>query len=805
MAEVARGLAVGRESSLVSLITSTAAKSSLPIPRDLDDPTSSSQAYLLSLTSQSLVELRGQPAALSTAKSSLNTQLSSLCSQHVSSFVQVHHATSSLPLLLVSLDSALESLIKRDLPALSNVAQQFSQQVEAPLLAKEKAQNITLQYELSLKDLLDIPRLLMTCVRANHPVEALQLAAHMMRIGAQSDESNVHRALQEECWIHLKKLREDLLRALGARGLRLPAAKRLVSLLRKFKEVDEANRARGGDLDSTFIEKLSLSDSTVCLSFLQSRWSLIEEITSNATSTMSTSALSLHLSTWRDIVGDSCGMAQALFASAAHNEQDELSTSSLVSIFCHQSLTTLRQLLFEVIPWLREEATSFQESLNTLSTLHTQLSYSAASLSRQGLEISRIVSGQEIFHLEVVTLWKRALLEKKIAFERCRQGKIITDHSSWVTRGNVQEVLQQPLSDYSTHQQLSVSAKQFPDLVVFINGVLECYNALLSFAPMTTGKKIMSALDETFVEVVKPLYLAIQANERVELNLSLSPIISTDGQSRYYEQDTARQTEANSAILGRVLTILCGPAMDHVRGLLRELYESGEVKQSDQLSTLRKEALKWAKKAEDIWKKGEKMRKEKVRLEEEEILAEEKRKRKEEEARQAEMEKRRKEKELKQAEMEKKKIVEEEARKRKEEEEATMRLAAAEEEAARKQQELEKLNKEKEAEEQARLKEAQRIKEEKEAQRVKKEEEKAKLKDEEKKKELREQQEAEEKENLEKEDLQTAKLEKVEVEKEAPNEEQTVARVEEEAAVDGAKEVDQDETIVEGAQAASAE
>lgn len=666
------------DSPLVSLILSPAS-STTPTPNNVEEHSLSAHAYLLSLTSHSLFDLRSQPAALSTAKSSLNTQLSSLCSQHVSSFAQVHQATSSLPSSLDALDAALQSLIETDLPTLSNVAQQFSQQIEAPLQAKEKAQNLLSQYDLMLKDLLDIPRLLMTCVRASHPVEALQLAVHMMKIVAQSEYNNVHKALQEECWTHLKRLREDLLRGLGARGLRLPAAKRLVSLLRKFREIDEA--ARGGQDDKDLVEKLSLSDSTICLSFLRSRWTLVEEVTSNASATKSTSILSMHLSTWRDVIGDTCGVAQALFFNSSADTPDEISPDTLVFLFSHHALSTLRHLLAEAVPSMREEAASLQENYEILAAIHTQLAYSAASLSRQGLEISQVVSGQDILALENVSLWKRALSEAKANFERGRVGKNASDCLSWFGREKLQVILSQELQSFSAPDRWSTQVKHLPDVTDFTNSLLRSYNALLSFAPETTGIQVIEALDSTFTQVLTALLKAMERNDHIDPTLPLPPILSSSMQSRYYENDMARQSEANLACLARVMTALCGGAMTYMRGLLVELY-GDKGKEDFLLSSIRIKALDWAQRGEDLWIKSEKTRKERVRVEEENIAAEERRQREEERIRQEERERQKAEEATKRQEEEAERARQRlmQAKQQEEEEAERRRLAKIEEE-----------------------------------------------------------------------------------------------------------------------------
>ena len=667
------GPSQAQDTTLSSLLLSTDPPLSLVPPTDAADPLSASHAYLLSLTSQSLLDLRAQPAALSTAQSSLNTQLSSLCSQHVSSFVQVHRATSSLPASLESLDSVLQSLIERDLPALSDAAQLFTRQVQGPLQAKEKAQNLISQYELSLKDLLDIPRLLMTCVRANHPVEALLLAAHMRRVGIQGKHSHLVTSLLQECWTHLKRLREDLLRGLGARGLRLPAARRYLSLLRKFKEVDDAKNG----VDERSLEKLNLSDSTICLSFLRSRWTLIEELGGSENEGNSLSALSSRLSTWRDLVGDSCGMAQALFSDTNQGAQGELPPSTLISRFAHQALAKLRGLITDSLPRLEADYSSLQDDFEALAAIHTQLAYSAASLSRQGLDISRTVEGDDAFHQRVEVLWKNAMHSANTGYQKSREGKVVINCLDWVGQADVKELLNGPLSSYSSDDGWSSRARQFPDLIILFNGLLTAYNGLLSFAPRTSGPALLAEMDVTLSQVVQPLLSAVQSNELDDYNLSLPTIVSSSSQSLYFEKDAARQSQANSAVFARILSVLGGPMVRHIRGLVIELFELDETATKSPLALALGEAQEWAQGAERAWEQGEARRREQVREEEENLVAEEKKQKEAEQARQVELERRRVEEAARRREdeIEKEELLKS---KRAEEAEAAKRLATAE-------------------------------------------------------------------------------------------------------------------------------
>lgn len=401
--------------------SSSVSASSITVPAELEDPASTAHAQLLSLTSQSLADLRAQPAALKTAASSLDGQLSTLCARHVTSFVQVHQATRVLPSALDQLDDKLHLLINDELPALSAAVQSFSGRIEAPLAAKERARNLIEQYNASLKDLLDIPRLVTTCVRANHPIEALLLGAHIARLARTSrdkgqngnnrgegpggstpqNRSAILDALKDECWVHLRRLREDLLRGLGSRGVRLPAARRYLSILRRFRDIDEAAGVKAGASDDATEpgEALALSPSTICLSFLSSRWETVNEIGTDISDyDDAATVLASQLSRWRDTVGDTCGIASALFAdtsSGTGTSEDtqafpnELSPLTLLSTFALRSLRKLEGLTQQMVSRINgSQHPSLEDAYEALSSLHMQYAYAASSLARHGLDLS---------------------------------------------------------------------------------------------------------------------------------------------------------------------------------------------------------------------------------------------------------------------------------------------------------------------------------------------------------------------------------------------------------------------------------
>lgn len=725
--------------SLPALLKSIKASSSenISVPDDIDDPTSFSFSQLLSLTTQSLDDLRTQPAALHTASSSLESQLSNLCSRHVSSFVRVHSASSALPGTLDRLDIQLDKLIDHDLQVLSEAAQQFPKNVEVSLAARNKARNLLDQYETSLKDLLDIPRLLVTCAKANHPIEALQLGIHMAKIAradAESGQKSVTvKALKEECWTHLMRLREDLLRGLGARGVRLPAARRYVSLLQRLHDIDQASISEGREGFSS-TNRLAISQSAICLSFLRSRWILVEDLGAHDSDEQFANILSSQISSWRDLVGDTCNIAMALFGDkdpqidtgeiSEMNRGDEPSPLSLISSFGYRSISKLEQLVARVLPSIDGKQGSLQDAFETLASLHLQLSYSAASLSRQGLDFSDVSGARKAFEAQSLELWSSGVKGVVETFENSLGSSTTLSVKDLTGSEDVRDVLRDvTLENIRTSDDWSLQVSFFPPLAALANGILDVHDAFVSFAPISIGKDALKAFDfamtDLLAHMLESFRKADSDHTATSSSIRIHPLI--EGLQNDKESKSKRRLhEATITIAARFLATLGESLLSFLRNSTSSLFEREFLLTPSLDSTLRS-ISEWTNEVEQKWKAGEESRIAEVKKAEDERLA---------------------------AEEAEKKRVEEEQRRLRQEEEERIRLAEEtrlkEEAERKKREEEERLRKEKEEkerleqeklrkkEEKRRLEE-ERLLREKEEKRLAEEREKKRIEDEKKK------------------------------------------------------------------------
>ncbi|PWN48259.1 hypothetical protein IE53DRAFT_364050 [Violaceomyces palustris] len=399
-----------------------------------------SSSYLKTLPGLSLEALRSQPQLLSSKSTSLERQLSELCISQSQAFVDLQIAKRSLPHRLGSIRSRLDRLINESIPRLSQASQDFLSRSGPCLERRQEVSNLSEQYRSGgLSNLLQLPNLVETCLKARHYTEALQLASYLASISLPSSktsstttpswsDSPFVRSLLFQVWNSLSKLKEDLTWTFSTPGLKLPSAKRSVSHLRRLSQLDEIVGSFPPDthhpLDPSLppdlgnLPTLGLTESQLCLSFLRSRW---DHVSHNLEQVLSSSKplpvereggaeagsvpdlLKKYIETWREGVSDTISMSWALFLDPTANTTGNPVGPShqislcyrLVSSYATQSVERLREVLESRLKRFGEgplpQDGNSRDDILTLSELHTQLSYVSTSLSRYGLDFSPLL------------------------------------------------------------------------------------------------------------------------------------------------------------------------------------------------------------------------------------------------------------------------------------------------------------------------------------------------------------------------------------------------------------------------------
>ncbi|GAC98271.1 hypothetical protein PHSY_005863 [Pseudozyma hubeiensis SY62] len=425
--------------SLTALIHNAAptAESSLSAEALSDKQVAS---YIRSLSNFSLVDLRTQPQQLQTKSEALHRQLSQLCISQTDAFIHIHQAEQQFAPSLTTFANRLEDLIVHTLPQLQEATEAFASASKPVLAERERVQNVVDQYERGhLSDLLEIPPLVLTCVRSGHHSDAIQLAEYLAgllessashgsigsadghslsNVNKPSEQRNTYLSLLIETLSHLAVMKTDLISSFSKPGLKLPAALKSTGVLRRLTHFERA-LPRLADWHTLqqhhSVPHLSMSEAQLCLAFLKSRirsfHSALDAMGSSSSSSSQT-FLRRYIDLWREEMTDTLSMAFALFVDTdpqgTPHHADDATTSDmvtpayLISSFATSGFERLRDTistqLVASVQATQASSSGHSASLSSLETLaelfanvHTQLSYASASLTRFGFDFGTLL------------------------------------------------------------------------------------------------------------------------------------------------------------------------------------------------------------------------------------------------------------------------------------------------------------------------------------------------------------------------------------------------------------------------------
>ncbi|KAF7436202.1 hypothetical protein PC9H_003029 [Pleurotus ostreatus] len=152
--------------------------------------TPASEGYLKHLTTLPLPDLLAEPTLLQTQAHYLTSSLVTLAHTSYPTFLAVHQSNAALNLSLKTLSTSLDTLVSDSLPALEQCASDWKNRTESVLKERKRARVVLEQHE-KLRDLLDIPLLIDTCVRNGYFGEALSLAAHARSLATLFDNDDL--------------------------------------------------------------------------------------------------------------------------------------------------------------------------------------------------------------------------------------------------------------------------------------------------------------------------------------------------------------------------------------------------------------------------------------------------------------------------------------------------------------------------------------------------------------------------------------------------------------------------------------
>ena len=211
--------------------------------------------FLTDLPSNALSDLLSTPTTLTTQSHTLTSSLTALTHTSYPTFLSLHHTSAALLDSLSLFETSLSSLIDRALPALDDAARVFREKTGPEVIEGRQKARLVLEQHDKLRDLLDVPVLIDTCVRNGLYAEALSLAAHassaLSSLLAQTRKSlsngtdspdlplQLADSLQTEIASSLHSMQLLLLSTLYEPARKLPAFWKAVQFLRRMKAMSE--------------------------------------------------------------------------------------------------------------------------------------------------------------------------------------------------------------------------------------------------------------------------------------------------------------------------------------------------------------------------------------------------------------------------------------------------------------------------------------------------------------------------------------------------------------------------------------
>lgn len=498
----------------------------------LSDPTS--KEYLASLLALPLPSLQALPSTLATLSTSLDTDLSSLAFTRYSSFLLSHAATQSISTSFNTLSTSLTSLLDST-SALEVASGAFESRVHEVRRKRERMARVRERME-EVEELLEASSVVDACVRAGYWTEAIDVASRLAELHArlssakgEGDEPGSGKGalilldrVRDEVSLALLALRARVLESLLQRGLKLPAAVRGMSILRRMNAGGLGLEGVAGGA------KAGMDEEALRIVFLAARWRCLRAELDPVEGQMAASGIKLAtvatpngsrpapptedvtgpeendertrwakrwIELWREVVGETVGMYTEVFLSTltpspSSTEPHSLSATAPLSLFLSSTLSSLSSILLATLPALTSSA--------SLSSLLTQLSYCSNSFARYGLEFREIEQIRERVEDRVGAIVVRELEAAGVRWEKewragweggiRRRGKERKGIAQWlVVAEGLSTVLSTPLpppvdnsqpSATSWHHQPSASVALLPPLARFLNAHATALNSL---------------------------------------------------------------------------------------------------------------------------------------------------------------------------------------------------------------------------------------------------------------------------------------------------------------------------------------
>ncbi|TFL06356.1 Dor1-like family-domain-containing protein [Pterulicium gracile] len=446
----------------------------------LGSPTERWTEYLSELVSQPLQSILAEPTTLQTQSHHLTSSLTTLTHSSYPSLLAVNESSAALNESIQDLSNSLELLVNESLPSLQSLASEWPSRTDTILRDRARARSV-LELHDKIRDLLDIPLLIQTCVRNGFYAEALSLQSHATALGNMPDAPPLLLSVLADVHTAVNQMLLSLLTTLHEPNGKLPTLWKTVNFLRKMIHVDDTEE---------LLALLFLSGREASLAgALQVRARDREELAKY---------LKKHIDVWREGVHDIITQFNSIFLE--RNEKRHIAHSLLTHYTSHALSSHLIPTLTTVLPHLPTYLPSFL----------TQLTYCATAFARVGLNFQGLLPG--IFSSAVLFTFQSQCRSGVDAFHkrltRATERKQPLLPSTWLA-----EIDAKPATlDTKTGPHVPpASLASYPPIAELLNAFLEVMNALRLLAPVDLVGSLIRELDTALGDAGAALVQYFQA------------------------------------------------------------------------------------------------------------------------------------------------------------------------------------------------------------------------------------------------------------------------------------------------------
>ena len=555
--------------SLHDLLQATAESIKAPRP-DLVSP--AARTYLDRLTSLPLHSLVQEPALISAESSTVESELINLCYREYPTFLSVHKCSAAVSNAFDDFRHSLDGLLD-SVPSLEEECLAFSHRTVA--LSSLRHRSVLVQeHQDKLLDLLELPRLMETCVRNGYYHEAMELRAHAKDLYSRYPDVRLVADVNVEV-DGVQQLMLAQMFSLLREPIKLQMSIKTVGLLRRLKVLDEPS---------------------LLLAFLNGRLHNFQNqlVQIERDRVEPVRYLRRYIDLFRENVYEIVTQCCALF------EDIDI----LVS-FANQCVNDLAQLVASYIPRIANDSAS-------MSSILIQLGYCSLSFARIGLDFGALVPAP--FAETALATYSSAV---SLAADRVSTALA----SASVSKGLPMEALvptdnrgvllsSQPFS--ANQDDFLAHLPAIPALAHCANDHLATLNALRLLAPVACMPTLADILCQSLLALTKSIHAFVQeavsiASPTQDKVYSHSRMPSSP-RSRLIRRNTEtqlspaalnakrRDNQKLCAVLARAWHAL---ARYLVRSLLVGVYDRRDYPMSSELDSTLEGLRAWADSSED--------------------------------------------------------------------------------------------------------------------------------------------------------------------------------------------------------------